>query len=144
MRETLRLSRHYSGIHGEFFRVAPFATLFGDTEDFVTDLEVGHARAERADDARKIPPGYVGKLGGRRIVARAHLPVGGVHAGRMHLDEHLARAGHGIRNIAILHHLRSTVLHEVGSFHRSLFLAGLPAARQPDSGSGKTRKHPRQ
>src|SRR5262249_2355675 len=115
--EVRRLLRHDRGLDGDLFRVAGLPGHFHHAEDRVSDLQVGHAGAERADYAGKVSPGNVGKGGGRCVRPRALLPVGAVNARGVHVYQHLAWSCTRVCNIAVLEYLRTAVFHEIRSFH---------------------------
>ncbi len=105
--------------------IGPFLARLANTEDSVANLEILDAFADGADHAGKIPPQDQWKLP-LLVLARAHLPVGGVDAGGDHVHDHLARPGDGIRQIAVLHHVQPAELVDVNRFHRISSLCDAP------------------
>ncbi len=140
VRKVVGLFRDDRRLDGNLFRVGRLVARFDYAEYRIADLQIVYAAAERADDARNIPPRDIGEGRGRPVFPRAHLPVRPVHAGGVHVDEHLAGFRHRVGHIAVLHDFRPAVFHEVGCFHlvsakavrRAAILArrgGAPASR---------------
>src|SRR5580704_11011269 len=82
----------------DLFAIGAFLAGAEHAEHRIADLEI-RAVADGADHAGKIPTRNLRKfdIGMARIFAAAKLPVGGVDGGGMDVDDHLARASHGIR-----------------------------------------------
>src|ERR1019366_93200 len=101
------------GLDGDFFRVGAFDALVGHAEHGVADFEVSDARTDLADEAGKVAAENVRKV--IQFIAAlsdAHLVIGAIDAGRVNIDYRLAGAGHRIRGIAIVQHLRPAVVHQ--------------------------------
>ena len=57
------------------------------------------------------------------VIVAAHLPIGGIDARGVNIDNNLARSGDGIRRVAVLQHLGSAVFVEIRCFHHIRALA---------------------
>ena len=118
MRKPLRLLGDEGGRDCDLLAIGAFLAGAEHAEHRVAHLQIG-AVADRADNAGKIAAGDLRKfdIGMSRIFAGAKLPVGGVDGRGMDVDHHLARAGHGIRQVAVLQHFRAAEFLDVSRFH---------------------------
>src|SRR5262245_2364777 len=118
MRQPLRLLGDDGGLDRDLLGIGALLARLADAEDRVSHLEISDAFADGADHAGKIPPQSERKLR-LLVLADAHLPVRAVDAGGDHIDDHLARPGNGIRQVAILQDLRPAILLNESCFHRA-------------------------
>jgi hypothetical protein len=96
-----------------------FNVTGSNAEHLIADAKIRDAFADRADHAGKIPPQHIGELR-LAIVADAHLPIGAVDAGGVDVDDHLARCGDRVGEIAILQDFRPAVAFNECSLHRTI------------------------
>ena len=119
MGQGVRLLRDDCGLDCDFLGVSTLLARLANAEHGVPNLEVGDPLADGADHAGKIAPEDQWKLR-LLILAGAHLPIGGIDAGGMHIDDDLARPRDGIRQLAILQLARSAISLNKRSLHWSV------------------------
>src|SRR5207237_8333969 len=112
--KTLGLARHDRFADRDALGVGAFARHFADAEDRVAGLEVAPAAG---DYAGEVASRHVRKADRGTVLAGAHLPVGGVDARGVDLDQHFAGTGGWIGQLAVLEHLRAAVAAQETGFH---------------------------
>src|SRR5690606_9272490 len=90
--------------HGDLLRV-PAARE--QRAHLVADLPALDTLAERGDPAGALEPDDVRRAGRRRVVALPLQQVGAVDRARHHVDDDLARARDGVRDLGPLQHFRA-------------------------------------
>ncbi len=89
-----------------------------------------HAFAHGTHGARHFQSRDVGRPWRRRVLAVALDDVRAVHAGGVHVDQHLARAGHRIRPLDDTHPLRRAERRDLDTTHGSLVTGRHDEARR--------------
>src|SRR5262245_51180158 len=117
MRQPLWLLGDDGGLDRDLLGIGALLARLADAEDRVSYLEIGDAFADGADHAGKIPPQSERKLR-LLVLADAHLPVAAIDAGGDHIDDHLARPGNRIRQVAVFQDLGPAVLLNESCLHR--------------------------
>ena len=117
-----RFSRHNRCLDRDLLSVGALLADVADTEDRVTGREVTYARADRGNDSRKIAARDVRKARNGRVGAPPYLPVRAVYTRRVHVHQHFAGSGDGVRQVTVLENLGPAMLHEVDCFHSSTAL----------------------
>jgi hypothetical protein len=87
-----------------------------NSEHRLAKLEIRNAGADGSDHARKIPSQDQWELR-RFVLTGAHLPIRGIDAGGVDVDDYLAGRGNGIRQIAISQHVRPAISFNENSLH---------------------------
>src|SRR5262249_48782006 len=97
--------------------ISPFLARLANAEHRIPSLEIGDSFADGADHAGKIAAEDQWKFR-LLILAGAHLPIGGIDAGGMHVDDHLVRLRNATRQVAHSPLSRSATSLNESSLHR--------------------------
>ena len=127
---AVRLPGEYRCCRRDLLAVRPLLIPWQHAEHRVTDLEVRDALTDSADQTGDVAAENVRERRHRAISAAGpDLPVRAVDAGGVNIDDHLARLGNRIWQLAIGQNLRPAVLLDVDCFHDRLSPMARP--RQP-------------
>ena len=117
--QLLRLAGDDRLADGDLFGVRAFARHLADAEHRIAGLEVARALDH---DAGEVAPRHMRKFHLRPVMPAAHLPVGGVDARRVDLDEHFAGCGNGVGQLAVLEDFGAAVAAKEGGLHKPCYL----------------------
>ena len=118
--DSFRLESDFRFLHGNVFGVGAIAGNVRAAVNFVAHLKARDAGTGRFDDARKVPAGNERHFVLQSVlrVARAHFPIDGIYARRVHADQNFARPILRARRIFVPKHLWPAVFVDSHRFHR--------------------------
>src|SRR5262249_61905590 len=116
VREALRLFRDDRSLDRDLLRISALLARLANPEHRLANSEIRDAGADGGDHAGKIPSEDQWELR-RFVLTGAHLPIRGIDAGGVDIDDHLPGRGNGIPQIAVAQHVRPAISFDESSLH---------------------------